>query len=90
MTKKVTTKVDGQDYEESCTLEELITWSNGRWIAGQHEASLNIEKRAEALAKVTLKGKKYSLDRNDEGILELKSGEPAPMGGASIDAGGGS
>jgi hypothetical protein len=74
MVEKVKVKLDGQDYEETQSLEQLINWSNSRWAAGQHEAALNVQKRAEALARVTLKGRKHTLERNDEGVLELQLG----------------
>lgn len=83
---KVKTKVDGQPYDETCTLQELIDWSNSRWIAGQHEAALNVEKRAKALADVELKGKEFIIERNDEGVLELVVEEKATE--TSKDTGG--
>lgn len=88
--KKVKTKVDGLVYEETCTLQELIEWSNGRWNAGQHEAALNVEKRAKALAEVELKSKDYLLERDDEGKLVLVVNEKPTTPPADTGKGGGS
>ena len=84
--KKVKTKIDGQAYEETCTLQELIEWSNGRWNAGQHQAALDVEKRAQALAEVEIKETDYLLERTDECQLTLIVEEKkpaAPAGGGT-------
>lgn len=42
---------------ETLPFAELAAWSKGRWLAGQHEASDNVMKRAVAQAKVEHDGK---------------------------------
>lgn len=83
---KTKTKIDGQSFDETCTLEQLIAWSQGRWQAGQHEAALNVQKRVEALARVIHKDKKFEIER-DEGTGELKLVFEAPPA-APVPAGG--
>lgn len=54
------------DLEEPLTKEELATWSKGRWLAGQHEAASNIQKRFEALVRSEHPDSDVEFSRNNE------------------------
>lgn len=53
---------------ETCTFEELAKWSQGRWLADQHEQSDSVMLRAIAVAQKQFPTK---VVERDEGSGEL-------------------
>lgn len=51
---------------EDCTLDELNKWSAGRWLAGQHQAAADVQKRYEALVRHENQGRDIEFHRDDE------------------------
>lgn len=51
---------------EPCDADELNKWSAGRWLAGQHQAALDVQVRYEALIRHQNPGREIEFFRDEE------------------------
>lgn len=66
----------GPKADEPCSAEELNKWSAGRWLAGQHQAALDVQTRYEALIKHENPGANIEFYRDEEtGELSFSIGK---------------